>query len=705
MYGSPIVSPRIRLKSIVVTPKSSPIIGEDISNGRGGSIGSTVSASHFIEKRTSIKSTTTSRINNCRQRISALSSSASEDSSVAPSPIATEGFDAVPVHRSLTISSATDALERNIAALAAAPTPSASSRAPPTSGAAPSCRDPETPFRRNVLRCFRPSELLDSSGGLSMKVWTKVITEYTSISTVLRTASVCKDWAVEAVSSKWMQECVLKGNVVGQEQRLLWRYCTKADEVEAYWKKYFKVKTGYDAYDFLRSDAREPEKAAEIDRDVPRTFPAHPKFQKEESRRCLQGVLRAISTANPKVGYCQGMNFVVAVFLLHLDFDEAQATWLVLAFMKNYSYDQLYSPGVPLLPLRTSQFSGLIKKHLLPVYAHLQSNGFTVDIFSHQWMMTLFAYIVDPSFLADIWNVIFFVGWKAIFQAGLGIMSHLMADILEAKNLEEISHVVHSQKKRIERMGEGVSRAEALAKVFRCPQKLIKTKELRALAKEYILQKWDVFLTTDVVPPGFALAPKGSQTPNLLIDADAFVCLDSPPWKREPLFEGPISKNVNLSYNTLKRIREDLLAWDAVVKADVEVFQRRVATSLRELQDFERTHQELHQDVVAQQDSMDEFREFKQTLIESLYATSVESSPQKATIAGLNNKLIETERRYVGMCDQLAAMEDTWTPLREELEELQMKKAMVMEQFSAFIGETDRKRHNMIELSWDTATR
>lgn len=544
-------------------------------------------------------------------------------------------------------------------------------------------------------------------GGLKKNLWKKIVTEYCSLSTLLRTMIVCKDWYKEACSSKWIQECLLTGNVVGDEPRRLWRFSTKADEIELYWKKYFRVATSYEAYDFLRSDARPAEKTAEIDRDVPRTFPLHPQFQTDESRESIRGVLRALSAANPKVGYCQGMNFVAAVFLLHVNFDEAQATWLVLAMMKHYSYDQLYSPGVPLLPLRTFQFCGLIKKYLLPVFAHCKTNGFEVDIFSHQWMMTLFAYMIEPAFLGYIWNVVFFIGWKAVFQAGIGIMNQLRDDILKADGLEGISTIVHSQRTRLAALFDTrvFTKQHALANVFRVNSS-VKTKDLAVLSKEYILQKWDAFLITESLPPGFSLisSTKKNQQKHqdLLIDADAFICRDDPPWRRGDVVHH--FPKITVAYEVCRRFRTKILEWDEVVKKDVEVFQRRIAAALRDLQEFERTHQGLQKDVVALEDSKGEFRHFKQTLIQSLHATSVESSPHRGTVAGLTDKIIETERIYVQICDRLAAKSDQWTPLRDELEELRMKKAIVIDQLPAFLNATQRQRHIILEESWNDAT-
>lgn len=45
----------------------------------------------------------------------------------------------------------------------------------------------------------------------------------------------------------------------------------------------------------------------EIDRDVGRTFPDHPYFQKKAGKNCLKRILSTYAFRNPSIGYCQSM--------------------------------------------------------------------------------------------------------------------------------------------------------------------------------------------------------------------------------------------------------------------------------------------------------------------------------------------------------------------------------------------------------------
>jgi len=535
------------------------------------------------------------------------------------------------------------------------------------------------------------------AGSEKMRIISKCITEYTTIATVQVGRCVNREWANRANSEKWLHKCVLQGSVLKSERVKLWRFATRADDIENDWKEHFRVKTGLEAYEMLKSDPVPPEKANEIGRDVPRTFPTHPSFQSDDARRKLSSVLLATFAAVPNVGYCQGMNFVVAVFLLHTDFDEAQTTWLVLALLKHYSYDQLYSPGVPLLPLRTYQFAGLIKKRHLRVFAHLQANSFSVDIFSHQWMMTLFAYIVSPELLADIWNVIFLIGWKAIFQFGLGIVHTLSEDILKCDSLEDISIIVHTQTQRIKKMVADTSIREVLINLIGRSSHFVSSKELEDLGKEFMMLRWDAFLShPDVVPPGFTLIPNNNGTEDLQINADAFLSNVLPAWRHKKDSFVPIPKLFKIDFKTHSKLRRELADWDATVSSDVDAFTRRIAASHRELEIFDKKHCGLRKDVSNLKDKKGAHRQVKRNLIDSLFASSIMGSPHKKTMKDLHSKIVQTERSYVDISQRLIAKEDQWTPVREELDELRMKKQMLMDQLASFLSVTAEKRQSLL---------
>ena len=59
--------------------------------------------------------------------------------------------------------------------------------------------------------------------------------------------------------------------------------------------------------------------AHQIDLDLKRTFPNDEKCMKDEFLLKMRNILLCYSIRNNTVGYCQGMNFLVARFLLIME--------------------------------------------------------------------------------------------------------------------------------------------------------------------------------------------------------------------------------------------------------------------------------------------------------------------------------------------------------------------------------------------------
>jgi Rab-GTPase-TBC domain len=79
---------------------------------------------------------------------------------------------------------------------------------------------------------------------------------------------------------------------------------------------------------------KEGKDAKQIEHDLPRTFSEIEFFKKEgPGYQKLRNVLYAVSVYFKDVGYVQGMNFIAACFLLHVD--EVWAFWLFVYLVES----------------------------------------------------------------------------------------------------------------------------------------------------------------------------------------------------------------------------------------------------------------------------------------------------------------------------------------------------------------------------------
>ncbi|VDO76369.1 unnamed protein product, partial [Schistosoma margrebowiei] len=108
-----------------------------------------------------------------------------------------------------------------------------------------------------------------------------------------------------------------------------------------------------------------PKKSA---RYVPRTFPENKHFQDPDGPSSklvsLKRVLSAFAVHFPKIGYCQGMNYIAAVLLLVLDCPpnerEVKAFWLLDALI-NHILPKYYSSDMLAVRVDCMVFNQLLK--------------------------------------------------------------------------------------------------------------------------------------------------------------------------------------------------------------------------------------------------------------------------------------------------------------------------------------------------------
>ncbi|POM71139.1 Hypothetical protein PHPALM_12330, partial [Phytophthora palmivora] len=190
----------------------------------------------------------------------------------------------------------------------------------------------------------------------------------------------------------------------------------------------------------------------EIGRDIERTFPANPFFSEEgDGRRQLGNVLKAVAVHANDVGYCQGMNYVVAALLLlvkdgqeasEVDLDglstQEVAFWLTLALIRRKGMADLWKHKMPGLSQCIYLFQQLLKLHFYDLSAHFRQIGMHSSILVTQWFVTLFARVLAIPTLARVWDLILLDGWKAVYRVALAITAELRPKLL-AMDLEQCS--------------------------------------------------------------------------------------------------------------------------------------------------------------------------------------------------------------------------------------------------------------------------
>lgn len=177
----------------------------------------------------------------------------------------------------------------------------------------------------------------------------------------------------------------------------------------------------------------------EIERDLNRSLPEHPAYQTEVGINTLRRVLCSYALRNPSIGYCQAMNIITSVFLLHAN--EEQAFWLLAAICEHL-LPEYYNTRVIGAQIDSEVFSDLCKKHLPEVHSHLESLQ-VLKMLSVAWFLTLFIAVMDHSAAVSIIDCFFVDGSKVLFQVSLAILKYNETQLLNSSDEIEAMTVVN----------------------------------------------------------------------------------------------------------------------------------------------------------------------------------------------------------------------------------------------------------------------
>ncbi|TAQ90009.1 hypothetical protein B7494_g1651 [Chlorociboria aeruginascens] len=108
-----------------------------------------------------------------------------------------------------------------------------------------------------------------------------------------------------------------------------------------------------------------------IGKDLGRSFPGVEMFRDPdgEGQRMLGKVLRCFSLYDHKIGYCQGLAFIVGPLLMHMG--DKQAFCVLVRLMEHYDLRSCFLPDLSGLHVRIHQFRELLKTHLPNLSARL----------------------------------------------------------------------------------------------------------------------------------------------------------------------------------------------------------------------------------------------------------------------------------------------------------------------------------------------
>jgi len=192
----------------------------------------------------------------------------------------------------------------------------------------------------------------------------------------------------------------------------------------------------------------------------------------------LRRVLRAYSYHDRDVGYCQGMNFIAAMFLTMLS--EEEAFWLLVGvmFREPCHMRGLFREGMAITHKVLHVAEQLTHYHLPRLARHFKREHIHVTMYATQWLLTQYTSSFDFEFVMRVWDSFLGEGWKIIYRVMLALLSQSQAKLLKMGFEEMLAY-----------FRELPDRINGNAVMMIASKIPLKTKQIRKFEKEWEVQR------------------------------------------------------------------------------------------------------------------------------------------------------------------------------------------------------------------------
>eukprot|EP01039_Chlorochromonas_danica_P005089 gene5090-5593_t len=180
--------------------------------------------------------------------------------------------------------------------------------------------------------------------------------------------------------------------------------------------------------------------AVDIEKDLLRTFPERINEEHGITSDVLRRVLLAYALRNPNVGYCQSMNYLCALLLLHMK--EEHAFWTFAALIEDILPADYYTPTMIGGRIDQHVFQSCIAWKLPKLYEKFKSTATLLEPIICPWFLCLFINVLPLYTVCRVWDCLFWEGNAVLFRIGLTMIRSKMNHLLEANDFIQVYNIL-----------------------------------------------------------------------------------------------------------------------------------------------------------------------------------------------------------------------------------------------------------------------
>ncbi|AWP08423.1 putative TBC1 domain family member 2B [Scophthalmus maximus] len=229
-------------------------------------------------------------------------------------------------------------------------------------------------------------------------------------------------------------KALIRCGVPHEHRSQVWRWCV------AFHVKKFRDHLAPDYYETLLNVAREKPNPAskQIELDLLRTLPNNKHYSSPSAGgiQKLRNVLIAFSWRNPDIGYCQGLNRLVAIALLYLD--QEDAFWSLIAIVEVFMPRDYYTKTLLGSQVDQRVFKDLMSEKLPRLHAHFEQHKVDFSLITFNWFLVVFVDSVVSDILFKIWDAFLYEGPKIMFRFALALFKYKEEEFLKLQDSTSI---------------------------------------------------------------------------------------------------------------------------------------------------------------------------------------------------------------------------------------------------------------------------
>ena len=185
----------------------------------------------------------------------------------------------------------------------------------------------------------------------------------------------------------------------------------------------------------LISLKKNPKDIEQIEKDIYRTFLSE-EDKTEKNILALRELLLALNNLNEKIGYVQGINFIVAFILKVTNFNKIKAFHLSRLILKKIK--EYFTKDFPLLNYNLIKFNKGFTTLFPKLYCHFRDNDVIDELWIGKWIQTLFTINIPFKEACYMWDAFLVYGFDFIIPISLSILHFTEKKLLQLNDSSDI---------------------------------------------------------------------------------------------------------------------------------------------------------------------------------------------------------------------------------------------------------------------------